>query len=282
MTDRTGDLLPVVGLRLMNGRVGSTLLMQLLATSPRIVFDREYPFGEYRYLSYCARLAHVMADDEGRNRVTPFFFSSTAAGPIPWEPQSLDRSALAPRALRALWSACSDGFRAQAPDATLYAEKLAIDPAVVAVAGIPLRIVDLVRDPRDVLASIRAFTDRGIDGFDRTPDTDESQYLEDFVALTRERLTAPTDTAECDQRTLRYEDVATDLHATAVTLGAWLGETLDADAVLADRDRYDHHVTTGSVTESIGRWRRDLRPDEAERIWSGLADLLEPLGYREA
>ncbi len=281
MTDRTGDLLPVLGLRLMNGRVGSTLLMQLLATSPRIVFDREYPFGEYRYLSYCARVAHVMGDDQGRDRVTPFFFSSTAAGPIPWEPRSLDRAALAPRALRALWSVCSDGFRTRDPDATLYAEKLAVDPATITDAGIPLRIVDLVRDPRDVLASIRAFTARGIDGFDRTPETDEARYLEDFVTLTRARLTALAAPTGCEQRVLRYEDVATDLHATATAVGAWLGEPLAADRVLAVRSAYAHHVTTDSVAASIGRWRRDLAPGEADRIWSGLADLLEPLGYRE-
>lgn len=266
----------------MNGRVGSTLLMQLLATSPRIVFDREYPFGEYRYLSYCARIATVMADHEHRDGVTPFFFSSTAAGPIPWEPQSLDRPALAPGALRGLWWACSDGFRAQAPDAALYAEKLVADPATITDAGIPLRIVDLVRDPRDVLASIRAFTARGIDGFDRITDQDEDDYRDQFVERTRTRLRALADVHGCARQLLRYEDVATDLPATAATLGAWLGETLDADAVLAERDRYDHHVTTGSVTESIGRWRRDLRPDEADAVWSGLADLLEPLGYREA
>jgi hypothetical protein len=279
MADTGDGLLPVVGLRLMNGRVGSTLLMQLLATSPRIVFDREYPYGEYRYLSYCARIAGVVGGEGGRDRVTPFFFSSTAAGPIPWEPQSLDRTALAPRALRALWSACSDGFREQNPAAALYAEKLATDPATVVTAGIPLRIIDLVRDPRDVLASIRAFTARGVDGFDRTPETDEAQYLEDFVARTRERLTDLAELSGCDQRVLRYEDVATDLHATATAVGAWLGEPLDADTVLADRFAYARHVTTDSVDASIGRWRADLAPAEAAAIWDGLSDLLEPLGY---
>lgn len=277
----TTEPLPVLGLRLMDGRVGSTLLMQLLATSPRIVFDREYPFGEYRYLSYCARIAGVMADDAGRDRVTPFFFTSTAAGPIPWEPQSLDRADLGPRALRALWSACSDGFRATNPTATLYAEKLAVAPATVVAAGVPLRIVDLVRDPRDVLASIRAFTARGIDGFDRTPDQDEDEYLDRFIDRTRERLDDLTDAHGCERMLLRYEDFASDLHTTAAALGAWLGEPLDADTVLADRGRYRHHVTTDSVDASIGRWRGDLTAAEADAVRSGLADLLEPLGYAE-
>jgi hypothetical protein len=266
----------------MDGRVGSTLLMQLLATSPRIVFDREYPYGEYRYLSYCARIAGVMGGDQGRDRVTPFFFSSNAAGPIPWEPQALDRTALAPRALRALWSACSDGFCDTNPAARLYAEKLAVDPAPIVAAGIPLRIIDLVRDPRDVLASIRAFTARGIDGFDRGPDQDEAAYLRAFVARTRDRLAALGETHGCERRLLRYEDAAGDLAATATDLARWIGEPLDAPAVLADRDRYEHHVTTTSVRASIGRWRSDLAPAEATTIWNGLSDLLEPLGYAEA
>ena len=33
------------------------------------------------------------------------------------------------------------------------------------VQRIGIRVIDLVRDPRDVLASIRAFTSAGVDGF---------------------------------------------------------------------------------------------------------------------
>lgn len=97
--------MPVVVLRLLNGRVGSTLVMQLLATSPRVVFDRVYPFGEYRYLSYCMRMSSVIAreHDPAVDRVTPFFFTSDAAGPMPWEPELFDRRRVGPLALRGLW-----------------------------------------------------------------------------------------------------------------------------------------------------------------------------------
>ena len=49
------DLMPVVVTRLLDGRVGSTLLMNLLATSPYVILERHHPTGEFRYLSYYLR-----------------------------------------------------------------------------------------------------------------------------------------------------------------------------------------------------------------------------------
>ena len=43
----------------LGGRSGSTLLMQLLGTSPQIAFDRVYP-SEVRYLTYLLRWAKML------------------------------------------------------------------------------------------------------------------------------------------------------------------------------------------------------------------------------
>jgi hypothetical protein len=66
---QTDAPLPVIALRMMEGRTGSTLLMQLLATSPEVVFDDRYP-SEYRFLSYFRRLAELATEpfDERRHR----------------------------------------------------------------------------------------------------------------------------------------------------------------------------------------------------------------------
>jgi hypothetical protein len=274
--------MPVVGLRPLEGRVGSTLLMELLASAPEVVCDRRYPVGEYRYLSYCVRVARWMEtpfDPERDLGVTEMLFASDRGGPLPWHATSLSVEALGARALRALWGAFSLGFRERAPYSRWYAEKLAypIDPVVE--AGIPLRILDLVRDPRDMVASMIAFGERsGPWGFGRTPGQSEDDWIAALIETLAERIDQMRAPARVPTLLLRYEDFAVDLPGTAQTLGSILGLTLDADLVAARRA--DHHVTSASVEASIGRWHRDLAQDVADRIWTSLGSRLEALGYR--
>lgn len=271
----------MLGLRLLNGRVGSTLVMQLLATSPAIVFDRVYPYGEYRYLSYCLRTAARIAQphDPAIDRVTPFFFGPITMGPIPWEPTSLTRSQLGPACAASLWSAFSAEMTRSRPEGRWYAEKLACSVDSVVEAGIPCRVIDIVRDPRDVLASIRSFTARGIDGFDRDRGLSEEAYLDHFIAEAGRRFEAFAEDCPCERLQLRYEDFAVNLPALAATLEDWLGVPLDAEHVLRDRPAFSDHVTTPSAAASIGRWREDLSAHESERVWNGLAEHLEAWGY---
>ena len=263
------DLIPVIGLRLLDGRVGSTLLMQLLATSPDVVCDREYPYGEYRYLSYCVRIAEWMRtpwDPERDIGVTDMMFNAPdRGGPLPWTVQSLSIEALGPRALRALWSACSTGFREQQPTCRWYAEKLACGVEPIAAAGIPIEVIEVVRDPRDIVASMLSFKE-----FRPAP----GQSIEAWVAGLLPRWAAWLDSMSAPMR-LRYEDFAPNLEGTAASLSAQFGIDLDADAVA----RADRHVTTSSVDESIGRWRRDIDSRIAQQIWDALETRLVPLGY---
>jgi hypothetical protein len=275
------DLMPVVGLRLLEGRVGSTLLMELLASAPEVVSDRRYPIGEYRYLSYCARLATWMGTPFDPDRdlgVTEMLFGpQDRGGPLPWPAASLSVEALGPRVLRALWGACSVGFRERSPQACWYAEKLAysIDPVID--AGIPLRLIDVVRDPRDVVASMIAFGERsGPWGFGRTPGQSEEDWITALITTFAKRIDTILAPTAVPTLRLRYEDFAVDLHGTAETLGALFGLTLDPDMLTA---RSDDHVTSPSVEASIGRWHRDLAKDVAERISTSLGPRLEALGY---
>ena len=151
-------------------------------------------------------------------------------------------------------------------------------------AGLDLRVVDLVRDPRDTLASIRAFTAAdAVDGFGREGDLYEQAYVERLVERFGAQLDAMQATpAGVDRLLLRYEDLVTDLDANAERLGSWLGVQLDCGKVRAALDDYAHHMTSLSAAASIGRWEQDLEPREAERIVDALGPALSVFGYELA
>jgi hypothetical protein len=257
--------------------------MQLLGTAPGIVFDRRYP-AEYRFLSYFARIAEQMTEpfDELRHLgVTPFFFGSHPAwGPIPFDSDIVGVSGLRQPLLRAMWTAWTERARAENAEARYYAEKIAVPIEVVVAAGIDVQVIDLVRDPRDVLASIRAFTATGVDGFERLRDQSEAEYVDGFIARIADQLARMRDTPSgVDRVTVRYEDLASDLPGTSARLATWLGVALDPDAVLRQRDQYRDHMTSPSVEASIGRYQRDLERHEIERIDVALGPLIKPYGY---
>ncbi len=257
-------MLPIVGIRPLSGRTGTTLLMNLLGTSPEVAFDRRHP-AEQRIASYLARMAVAMTEpfDADRHRdTTDFFFGPPPSwGPLPFASDAVDVEAWRPALLGAMWSSASNALLAVRPEATWYAEKLAVDDAVLVDAGIEVLRIDLVRDPRDVLASRRAFLAGGTEHWERSAGT---------VA---DELSARLD--ELDDRPaelrLRYEDVVGDLPGTAATLAARLGVRLDPAAV----DRPPQHVTTPTAAASVGRWRHDITDADA----AALALVVERLGY---
>lgn len=261
---QTSGVLPIVGVRPLSGRTGTTLLMNLLGTSPVIAFDRRYP-AEYRIASYLTRVASAITEpfDEAKHQgVTDFFFSGPPSWvPMPFASDALDVRSWEPLLLRSMWASASEALLALRPDARWYAEKLAVDDAPLRTAGVELLRIDLVRDPRDILASRRAFLAGGTEGWTRS--------AEELA----EELTARLDDLDADppDLRLRYEDLAGDLAATARALGERLSVDLNPTAV----DRPPHHVTTSSVAASIGRWRTELT--EAET--AALSPVVHRLGY---
>jgi hypothetical protein len=238
--------------------------MNLLGTSPAIAFDRRYP-AEYRVGSYLAVMAGQMTEpfDEARHRgVTNFFFGPQPSwGPLPFRSDALDLDDWRPQLLRAMWASASDALMAACPDARWYAEKLAVDERLLREAGIEVFTIDLVRDPRDILASRRAFLAGGTDHW-----STDAESVADELAVRLDEL----DDAPADLR-LRYEDLAIDLETAAQSLSVRLGVELSA----ADVDRPAQHVTTPSAAASVGRWRSDLSEIEAE----ALEPIAQRLGY---
>ena len=280
------DPLPVVAVRPLDGRVGSTLLIRLLATSNEVVIEPGYAEGERRYLSYCLRIAEAIAtpwDPALHPDVTELMFGPVdRAAPIPFEPSMIDIRRLAPKALHNLWQAVSDELHRSKPAARYYAEKLVGNAQLLFDSDIPIHLIDLVRDPRDVLCSIRAFNP-GYGSLGRTAGQTDEQLLGEMTARHLDQLGLMATTPSNVRRILiRYEDMVSDLAGTAETLGAWLGLRVEAHslATLTDQDR--RHMTSRSPVESVGRWRRELATSLAKEIWRKLGAALEPLGYEES
>ena len=237
--------LTVLLLRLLHGRVGSTLLMQLLASSPDVVCDG-IPPCERRVFAYLA----------GR-----------AEGPE----------------LARLWRLFSETARRDRRPGTprYYAEKMQGEFRPLIDAGIPFRVIDVVRDPRDIYVSARAFAGRlGRDSFGLRIAEPERVNIPLFlcdIAARLEPIGTPVEGVE--PILVRYEDMVEDLQGLAAVLSQSLGVTLDAGSVLARADAQRAHMTAASVSASSGRWRRELTPSTANLLTHMLAEPLRRLGY---
>src|ERR1700722_19802160 len=104
-------LTPVL-VRMLEGRVGSTLTMELLGSSPAVGFERVYPY-EHSYLTYFVRLLKQAASNTGAPWTMNdlLYGEEPTAGPFPFRPRSLDMDAFVTESLAALWRVCSQSLR---------------------------------------------------------------------------------------------------------------------------------------------------------------------------
>jgi hypothetical protein len=275
------DQLRPVLIRMLEGRVGSTLVMQLLGTSPEVAFDRTYPY-ENSYLTYFTRLTgQISAGRRDSDDMADLVYGDgTRVGPLPFEPARLDRPALAGDALRGVWSAFSRAVDALGGSPRLYAEKYWGDVQAVIDAGLDPVVIDLVRDPRDVVASVRGFNAKtGRPRFGRAQAADDRDHLRRLVLGMGFRMVEFAQPLAATRMTLRYEDLIGDLPAQAAALASQLGVTLDAASVRAAVPSMAGHMTSRTPESSVARWSRDLAPEEIAMIERRLSRHMETFGY---
>jgi hypothetical protein len=288
-----------------SGRDGTTLAMQLLATAPEIAFDRVYPY-EQRYFNYLlqwARLPEQGKWDEGKWSLdnlahTDSLKNSHLLGPVPWLQRTLiagdGSEGFAEAIFEAVWAEFSkrarEAMQAEFGDPGLavryYAQKNAetweIRPEEVPLPE--LKLIALLRDPRDIWQSSVAFHRRrqeegGVFLPIAAGETEDS-YLGEFIEQQRTRLEwLRARSAESEMQILRYESLIADLPAEAERLGEWLGVRLDAGAVLQRREGFGKHITASNPEASVGRWRGEMSDEAAAHFAAAMGAELAELGY---
>jgi Sulfotransferase family len=285
------------------GRDGSTLLMRLLATSPNVAIPGPYPY-EKKYFAYLWRWSRLLERRDKSEWWTHIDLSSLTfepmkplMGPPPWSSDLIhDREhSMAEHMFQAAWSEFSrratEQVRAErgtsAADVRYYAEKHQ-DTRLLDLSELPpLRVLVLVRDPRDMYVSFHAFDAKrqsegkaAFEGAQTAPGESEEERIQRFIDRERNRMRWIAEVEGSEEfPVVRYEDLVRDLAGQARRLEEWLSISLDPDAAASDDDLRKVHVSASTPEASVGRWRTELDPGLAERFSREFREELTALGY---
>lgn len=288
------------------GRDGSTLMMRLLSTSPGIAVPGPYPY-ERRYFAYLWRWARMLERTDRSDFWTAVDLGSMKwdegkplIGPPPW-PSPLLRGEgdaeppMSRYAFELTWREFSRRatrrLRAERNDphaeVRYYAEKHQDSWLVDLERLPPLRVLVLLRDPRDTFVSFDAFdAKRRREGTGRfegavpAPGETDAERVSRLIANQRDRLRWIAGFSRgAGHLVFRYEDLVTDLPGQARRLEDLLSVRFDPEEVAGDKELRDTHVTAESPEASVGRWRREMEPGLVKLFNRELADELQALGY---
>jgi hypothetical protein len=286
-------------------RTGTTLVMRMLAAHPGVVvYDR--PPYEARGAKYWLHVLKTLsAPTDARKRVgapMEFHLEPLAAGGNPFYSATFDAwpaveawsggryvedlAAFCQRSIDGwyLATAAAQG-RAVAP-LVYFAEKHFSDayPRLMRELYPAARELFLVRDFRDMVASMLAYNarkGRGDFGRERV-ESDEAwlAYLrQNFLVL----RAAWRDRGEPGSL-IRYEDLVRDPASTLPPLLSLVGleaspETVSSMIAAGDAPELRGHGTSGSPSDSIGRWRRDMSPELRAAVEETFGNLFQEFGY---
>lgn len=287
------------------GRTGSTLLMTLLSLHPSIM--AYHPVAhDSRPFAYWLDAAIAMASPNSHMQLLDSTGQDNAwwLGPVPVpvetfhrleqpvrrlllrdEPETLLQAAIARASEFAARLA-----RAEEREGTSYAaEKCWAGhvPRLLSELSAECREIFLVRDFRDVLASILAFNaKRGYPAFGREHVNSDEQFLE-RLALDVEALAQSFDERGERSLLIRYEELVEDPGDALTDIFDYLGLESSPSSVAAivergrallDTTRADHR-TTEKVSASSGRWQRDLTPALQQACTEAFEGPLRRFGY---
>lgn len=286
-------------------RDGSTLTMRLLASSPQIAVGGGYPY-EHKYFAYLFRWSHLIEKTEWPRQVwNPGVLATLSQqkqmplmGAPPWKERELfdppeGDEPFSDFAFRTLWEEFSRRATAQTrarherPDADVryYAEKHLSTWQVDLSELPPVRVMAVLRDPRDTYVSIQSFAaKRERAGRKRSmgqqPGESHDDWLKRHLARQRDRLRWLRSAMDSgDMPVVRYEDLVLNLDEEARRLEEILGVEFDPAAVAADEKMRATHVSASTPEASVGRWRREMDPALVKRFNDELGKELEALGF---
>jgi len=287
------------------GRSGSTLMMTLLSVHPAIVAFR--PVGyDSRPFAYQLEAAIGLASAASRMRL----LDSTSRR----EPWWLGGEPVPMEALRALDDPLRELLlgapverllRSAVDQAAAFARELAAGekqtevryaaeksrsghlPRLVSELCADSREIFLVRDFRDVLASMLAFNaKRGYAAFGREHVDSDEQFVHQLAGVAEALAAAWRERGE-NALLVRYEELVADPAAMLARVVDYLklessasevGELVDRAQALLERTRLQHR-TVQQASASTGRWQADLAPELQELASELFAGPLQEFGY---
>jgi hypothetical protein len=289
------------------GRMGTTLLMRMLSGHPGVVvYDRPpYEARGGKYWLHVLKTLAAPADASKRVGApmefhletlaaggNPFYSAAFAAWPEveAWSGSTyiVDLAAFCQRSIDGWYLATADAQGEAEEGLVFFAEKHFPDsyPRLMRELYPAARELFLVRDFRDMIASMRAYNARkGFGDFGRESAQSDATWLAELhrgVIALRDAWRERGDTTSL----VRYEDLVRAPDATLSPLLASLG--LDAApeivsrliaAAQPDAPELRGHGTSASPHASIGRWQHDLPPELLAAVEETFGDLLQEFGY---
>jgi hypothetical protein len=292
------------------GRMGTTLLMKLLAAHPAIVTYERPPF-EARGGKYWTHVLQVLSAPADATRrigapmefhadpkavgANPFFSSEFAAWPEveAWEGGDYLASlaTFCQRSIDGWYLATASAQGKEAAPLRYFAEKHFPDAYPRRLRELYAQSAELflVRDFRDMFTSMVAYNARkGFGDFGRAAAADDHAWI---VTL-RQGLQALLDAWRergGPASLVRYEELVQQpevaLPPVLEVLGLESSPAIIAGMVAAaapDAPDLQGHGTTSSPDASIGRWQADLPPDLRDLVNAEFHDLLVAFGYPPA
>lgn len=254
------------------GRCGSTRLYELLAPHPRIALTNEARIVDLLYLGtrFAALPAFEPADFVVHERVR-------LHGIVPRAHLETVGRVLVRHAASALVEIYRELFPTK--EFAWWGDKLP-DPHAAHAVGtlIPTtRYVILLRDPRDVLCSFRAFA-RKAHVVAENPFLVRPLGLEEFCVHYRSLYAGALQYLH-PHLVVHYENlVARPGHELARVLSHLELEPAP-ESLPTGEELFARHATSPDPASSVARWRRELTHEEVLGIESALGDLMKEFGY---
>jgi hypothetical protein len=258
-----------------SGRCGSTWVYRVLREHPRLALTNEAHVLDL--LCICAHLAEIP-----RSRTLRLHF----------RPEVVDVHGIvspdeiahfAPVFAEHAIACCEAFYRRRFPDKDIlyWGDKL---PGPAAIQGAfpawpDTKVLVLVRDPRDVLCSWRAYgkVERVARNDPGMATMAAESHARTWAQSYRELLLL-----EGRSCVLRYEDLLADPRAsfTRVLDYLGLGWTPEVEAALAGNDTFVSHGTASSAAASAGRWRSELPAGDLAIVERHCGEIMARYGYR--
>lgn len=291
------------------GRSGTTWLLELLAHHPQIVVHQRHPY-ETRLAIYWMQMLKVLSEPANwfqSGRHPDFARNLWTVGHNPYNTSEVIKDSdayvwLARDYVQRLAAFCLssiDAFYLQLArdqkqgNPIYYAEKWSLPHFHWLFLELypQCREIILVRDPRDLLCSIRAFNKRRASLGHGFPGEDPRWKIGDQELMLKVRNEMLNILAIHRRRAkvswlVRYEDLVLDPETTLDSILQYLdldGGIRQVRSQLRKASKNSEarrrHVTSPSPQESIGRWRRDLDPSLQAQCQEIYSDILDEFGY---